>query len=72
MALRVIWQYMDRSITQKILYGPKLYGPVRHQKKKIIWTEAVCCGGFRGVRPPPPPPPPPRQKKIRKAYVIQR
>jgi len=24
MALRVIWQYMDRSVTQKILYGPKL------------------------------------------------
>jgi hypothetical protein len=43
MALRVILQYMDRSITQKILYGPQLhmavYGPVRHQKN-IIWTEA--------------------------------
>ena len=40
MALRVIWQYMDRSVTKKILYGPKLvYGPVRHQKN-IIWTEA--------------------------------
>jgi len=24
MALRVIWQYMDRSVTKKILYGPKL------------------------------------------------
>ena len=24
MALRVIWQYMDRSVTNKILYGPKL------------------------------------------------
>ena len=23
MALRVIWQYMDRSVTKKILYGPK-------------------------------------------------
>ena len=26
MALRVIWQYMDRSVTKTILYGPKL-GP---------------------------------------------
>jgi hypothetical protein len=24
MALKVIWQYMDRSVTKKILYGPKL------------------------------------------------
>ena len=24
MALRVIWQYMDRSVTKKKLYGPKL------------------------------------------------
>jgi hypothetical protein len=24
MTLRVIWQYMDRSVTKKILYGPKL------------------------------------------------
>jgi hypothetical protein len=32
MALRVIWQYMDRSVTKKILYGPQL--------KNIIWTEA--------------------------------
>ena len=23
MALRVIWQYMDRSVTKKILYGPQ-------------------------------------------------
>ena len=23
MALRVIWQYMDRSVTKKIVYGPK-------------------------------------------------
>jgi hypothetical protein len=27
MALRVIWQYMDRSVTNKILYGPKLLSP---------------------------------------------
>ena len=35
MSLRVIWQYMDRSVTKKILYGPHMavYGPVRHQKK---------------------------------------
>ena len=42
MALRVIWQYMDQSVTKKILYGPQLmavYGPVRHQNN-IIWTEA--------------------------------
>ena len=24
MALGVIWQYMDRSVTKKILYGSKL------------------------------------------------
>jgi hypothetical protein len=23
MALRVIWEYMDRSVTKKILYGPQ-------------------------------------------------
>ena len=23
-ALMVIWKYMDRSVTKKILYGPKL------------------------------------------------
>ena len=42
MALRVIWQYMGRSVTKKILYVPKLmavYGPVRHQKF-FLWTEA--------------------------------
>ena len=35
----LIWQYMDRSVTKKILYGPHMavYGPVRHQKN-IIWT----------------------------------
>ena len=42
MALKVIWQYMDRSVTKKILYGPQkghmaVYGPVRHPKN-IIWT----------------------------------
>ena len=26
MSLRVIWQYMDRSVTKKILYGPS-FGP---------------------------------------------
>ena len=25
MSLRVIWQYMDRSVTKQILYGPQLY-----------------------------------------------
>jgi hypothetical protein len=25
MALRVMWQYMDRSVTKKILYGPQLH-----------------------------------------------
>jgi hypothetical protein len=25
MSLRVIWQYMDRSVTQNILYGPMKY-----------------------------------------------
>ena len=41
MALRVIWQYMDRSVTKKIVYGPKLhmavYGPV-HILPYSIWT----------------------------------
>ena len=39
MSLRVIWQYMDRSVTKKILYGRHMavYGPVRHQTN-IIWT----------------------------------
>ena len=27
MSLRVIWQYMDRSVTKKILYGPSSFGP---------------------------------------------
>ena len=26
MSLRVIWQYMDRSVTKQILYGPR-FGP---------------------------------------------
>ena len=26
MALRVIWQYMDRSVTKQIIYGPKFFG----------------------------------------------
>jgi hypothetical protein len=34
MSLRVIWQYMGRSVTKKILYGPQR---VRHQKN-ITWT----------------------------------
>ena len=39
MSLRVIWQYMDRSVTKTILCGRHMavYGPVRHQKN-IIWT----------------------------------
>ena len=29
MALRVIWEYMDRSVTKRILYGPQLsYGSI--------------------------------------------
>jgi hypothetical protein len=31
MSLRVIWQYMDQSVTQKILYWPR-------RQKNIIWT----------------------------------
>ena len=49
MSLRVIWQYIDRSVTKKIVYGPKLfavYGPVRHQKNSI-WTEASLCIGLK-------------------------
>ena len=39
MSLRVIWQYMDRSVTKTIVYGRHMavYGPVRHQNN-IIWT----------------------------------
>jgi hypothetical protein len=37
----VIWQYMDRSVTKKILYGPQLYGSIWTQKiLHCIWTEA--------------------------------
>ena len=25
MSLRVRWQYMDRSVTKKIVYGPRLF-----------------------------------------------
>ena len=32
MALRAIWQFMDRDVTHKIVYGPK--------PQNIIWTEA--------------------------------
>ena len=45
MALRVIWQYMDRSVTKKILYGPNL----------VIWqymdrsvTQKILYGPKRG------------------------
>ena len=33
MPLRVIWQYMDRSVTKKILYGPQKlpYDPQCHE-----------------------------------------
>jgi len=40
MALRVIWLYMDRSVTKKNLIRTEaghmaVYGPVRHQKHII-------------------------------------
>jgi hypothetical protein len=35
MALRVIWQYMDRSVTKKILYGPKLHEPIEYNISNI-------------------------------------
>ena len=43
MSLRVIWQYMDRSVTKKILYGPQMavYGPVRHQKKILYGPQKL-------------------------------
>ena len=28
MSLWVIWQYMDQSVTKKILYGPQKYGSI--------------------------------------------
>ena len=48
MVLRVIWQYMDRSVTKNILYGPKLLSIARNDRwfaylhiqnggSKIIW-----------------------------------
>jgi hypothetical protein len=42
MALRVIWQYMDRSVTKKILYGPHhmaVYGPVHILPYDPKWHE---------------------------------
>ena len=37
MLLRVIWQYMDRSVTQKILYGPqKLFVKFRNSRKNVL------------------------------------
>ena len=39
MALRVIWQYMDRSVTKKILYGPKR-GPY---KMFLVTDRSIYC-----------------------------
>jgi hypothetical protein len=37
MLLRVIWQYMDRSVTKKILYGPqKLFVKFRNSRKNVL------------------------------------
>ena len=36
MALRVIWQYMDRSVTKKIVYGPKL-------KHFLVTDRSIYC-----------------------------
>ena len=38
MALRVIWQYMDRSVTKNILYGPKLLN-----KEKPMADPYISC-----------------------------
>jgi hypothetical protein len=38
MSLRVIWQYMDRSIYSHMT----IYEPVRHQKN-IIWTSETSA-----------------------------
>ena len=43
MSLRVIWQYMDRSVTQKVLYGPqklRSFGPYN-----IFWVtdRSIYC-----------------------------
>ena len=42
MSLRVIWQYMDRSVTKKILYGPQKlhilpYDPQCHELFAIYY-----------------------------------
>ena len=42
MSLRVIWQYMDRSVTKKILYGPQC-----HELFAIyIISGPGCCFAF--------------------------
>ena len=44
MALRVIWQYMDRSVTQKILDGPVHilpYDPQCHELFAIYTTSEI-------------------------------
>ena len=41
MALRAKWQFMDRSVTHKIVYGPQLrFGPYN-----ILWatTRSINC-----------------------------
>ena len=40
MSLRVIWQYMDRSITKKILYGIPVNPPPLHGRRVLspAWT----------------------------------
>ena len=30
MSLRVIWQYMDQSVTKKILYGPQKLQSIKY------------------------------------------
>ena len=39
MALRAIWQFMDRDVTHKILYGPKLaFGLKCHELFVILYS----------------------------------
>ena len=39
MALRAIWQFMDRDVTHKIVYGPHLYGSKRSWGPyTILWV----------------------------------
>ena len=44
MSLRVIWQYMDRSVTKQFLYGPHIlpYDSQCHELLLLIFQNISC------------------------------